>query len=190
MTRITEQDFELLEEYLDEALGDRVRLDLESRLSGDAALAAALDELRENRDLRGELFASLEPDNAAVRGVIDGINATVLRDDLRHHRWRGFGWTSSVAAGVAIAFLAGWMAHRMLGGPGTAGPSVAGGGSGIVAVNEAYAVQITDDAGKVVAIQKFDSLEKAREFTDDLTKWQLRQQQLQQGQVVLVGDTF
>ena len=48
----------------------------------------------------------------------------------------------------------------------------------------------SEDAGRVLAVQKFDSLEQAREFTDDLTKWQLRQQQLQAGQVVLVTETF
>ena len=89
----------------------------------------------------------------------------------------------SITLGVSASSAAGHLRRNAAADP-TAG------GDGTIAQAPTYQVQITDDTGRVVAVQKFDSLEQAREFTDDLTKWQLRQQQLQQGQVVLVGDTF
>lgn len=186
MMRIGEHDFELLEEYLDEALGDSARRDLDARLAVDASLADALGDLSTGRILRAELFASLEPDAASERKVIDRINAAILHDDMKRRRWSGWGRVSSLAAGIIVAFLAGWMCHRIF----SPSPSPANAGGSLAVTNPGYQVQITDDAGRVVAVQKFTSLEQAREFTDDMTKWQLRQQQLQQGQVVLVGDTF
>ncbi len=39
--------------------------------------------------------------------------------------------------------------------------------------------------GQVMAVQKFQSLEKAREFSNDLQQWQIRQERLLNGQVTV-----
>jgi len=46
-------------------------------------------------------------------------------------------------------------------------------------------VQIVDESGQVMAVQKFQSLEKAREFSNDLQQWQIRQERLLNGQVTV-----
>ena len=40
------------------------------------------------------------------------------------------------------------------------------------------------------AVQNFDSLEKAREFAQDLGCWQQRQHQMRDGAAVVVADQF
>jgi hypothetical protein len=42
----------------------------------------------------------------------------------------------------------------------------------------------------VVGVQKFDSVEKAREFAADLARWQSRSEKLASGQFVLHQDRF
>ena len=74
---------------------------------------------------------------------------------------------------------------------GTAG---AGGGTGVVQVSNlgqpAYEVSLTDQSGKVVATQRFGTLQEAREFAKDLGKWQQKHRQVQTNGVRLVGDDF
>jgi anti-sigma factor RsiW len=53
-----------------------------------------------------------------------------------------------------------------------------------------YQVALTDQDGRVVAVQQFRSLQEAREFTADLQKWQQRYRQVQNSGVRLVGDDF
>ena len=53
-----------------------------------------------------------------------------------------------------------------------------------------YQVQIVDESGQVMAVQKFPSLEKAREFSDDLQQWQIRQERLLNLQVTVHSGRF
>ena len=43
-----------------------------------------------------------------------------------------------------------------------------------------YQVALTDEAGNITAVQKFDSLDEARNFAADVGRWQAHQQELQQ----------
>lgn len=60
---MTPADFELLSAYLDNALNSRERSALEARLAQDAALRAALDELRGIKSLLGDLPVLQPPRN-------------------------------------------------------------------------------------------------------------------------------
>jgi hypothetical protein len=53
-----------------------------------------------------------------------------------------------------------------------------------------YQVTLRDDAGKVLAVQRFDSLDKAQEFATDLARWQSRNQRLASSQFVTTTDRF
>jgi hypothetical protein len=53
-----------------------------------------------------------------------------------------------------------------------------------------FNVQITDDAGRVLAVQHFDTLNEAREFSNDLSRWQARQRRMRNGDIRLIGDDF
>jgi hypothetical protein len=116
---VSENDLELLEEYLDEALGpvesERVRI----RVLEDPAFAAALEQLRAERNTRAAVWASLEPSDRAVREV----TRRVLAETRRSHVWlqvsqfARFG--SAAAACLLIGLFMGWMG-RERGGPGMA----------------------------------------------------------------------
>jgi hypothetical protein len=53
-----------------------------------------------------------------------------------------------------------------------------------------FNVQITDDTGRVLGVQHFDTLHDAREFSNDLSRWQARQRQMRSGDIRLIGDDF
>jgi hypothetical protein len=42
----------------------------------------------------------------------------------------------------------------------------------------------------VIALQRFNKIEDARQFADDLAQYQVRRQQVQDGQAMLVSDKF
>jgi hypothetical protein len=48
-------------------------------------------------------------------------------------------------------------------------------------------VALTDEAGNITAVQKFDNMEDARNFAADVGRWQARQQQIQQGQPIVTS---
>ena len=58
------------------------------------------------------------------------------------------------------------------------------------AVTPTYQVAITDDAGGVIAVQKFESLEQATEFSEDLQRWQERQEGVRNGRVTIRSARF
>jgi hypothetical protein len=53
-----------------------------------------------------------------------------------------------------------------------------------------YQVALTDALGHVVAVQHFDTLEEAREFTEDVSRWQHQQQQIRGAEPVDYKDQF
>jgi hypothetical protein len=81
-------------------------------------------------------------------------------------------YAMAAAALIAIGFLVGWM-------------GATGGKSNVSAGEAAYRVEILDESGQVMAVQKFGSLEKAREFSEDLRQWQIRQERLLNGRVTV-----
>ena len=83
----------------------------------------------------------------------------------------------AAAALIAVGFLVGWM-------------GATGGKSNASAGEAPYRVEILDESGQVMAVQKFGSLEKAREFSDDLQQWQIRQERLLNCQVTVESAKF
>lgn len=53
-----------------------------------------------------------------------------------------------------------------------------------------YQVELTDDTGSVLAVQKFNKLDEAQHFAQDLGQVVERQQNVQNGHVTLVSDHF
>lgn len=111
---MTEQDFELLSAYIDNALTPEERAALESRLLTDAALRAelealqrtvtmirALPELRAPRNYTLDPAVYARPPAAAPPNVIDFTQATGARS-----RTRGISRLLIAAASVMLAFVA------------------------------------------------------------------------------------
>ena len=174
---VDEHDIELLEMYLDRALDAGEQAELEQRLRADGALQDQLNQLREQRQLRAEAYTSFEPDCAAVDRFLARINTAISRRAAWWKYLRRAGYASAAAAAVAIAFVGGWVGGTQR-------------GSSAHAQGPQYHVQIMDDAGRVMAVQKFDSLQQAREFSEDLQQWQVRQQRLLSGQVTVKSADF
>ncbi len=53
-----------------------------------------------------------------------------------------------------------------------------------------YDVALSDQFGNVVTTRRFSTLQEAREFTNDVAKWQQRHRQVQTNGVRLIGDDF
>jgi len=178
---VNENDIELLEAYCDDALGATEAQALRTRALAEPEFALAMDRVRQERQMRQDVFQSLEGSDAEVDRLMSAVRTQVRTADRWTHTARVLRYASAIAACIVIAFFAGFATRGHLQGhPGTGEPPVAG----------IFQVSLTDDAGKVVAVQKFDSLDKANEFARDLDIWQERQKQLQQGQLVLVADRF
>jgi anti-sigma factor RsiW len=176
---IDDGDFELLEALLDDELTAQQSEQLRTRLAHEAGLAAELEHLRAERKLRAEMFSSLEGGEEAVVEKILAQVGPVLPDVSARARPARFRlrYAMAAAALIAIGFLVGWM-------------GATGGKSNASASEMPYRVEILDESGQVMAVQKFQSLEKAREFSDDLQQWQIRQERLLNGQVTVESVKF
>jgi anti-sigma factor RsiW len=173
MTANDDDDRELLEMYLDDELSADQLDQFRARLATDPAVAAEVENLRLERQLRAALFNSLEGGEEAV---VERALAEVHGLDQRHQRRAGqarkLRYAMAAAALIIVGFLVGWM-------------GATGGKSNASASEPPYRVEILDESGQVMAVQKFATLEKAREFSDDLQQWQVRQERLLNGQVTV-----
>jgi anti-sigma factor RsiW len=177
---IEDGDIELLEAMLDHELSAARSETLAARLAKEPKLAAELEHLRAERKLRAEMFSSLEGGEEAV---VERILAKVGAGDVKKSSGgarptlRRLRYAMAAAACVVIGFLIGWM-------------GATGGKSNANANPAPYQVEILDESGQVMAVQKFQSLEKAREFSNDLQQWQIRQERILNGQVTVHSDKF
>jgi hypothetical protein len=53
-----------------------------------------------------------------------------------------------------------------------------------------FQVALTDEAGNITAVQKFDNLKEAQNFAAEVELWQARQQQIQSGKVKVTSSKF
>ena len=180
---IEDGDVELLEAMLDNELSAQQRDALNARLAKEPRLAAELEQVQGERKLRAEMFASLEGgEEALVEKILAAATpaASGKRAGVSGRagpaRWRLF-YAMAAAACIVIGFLIGWM-------------GATGGKSNVSASPAPYRVEILDESGAVMAVQKFESLEKAREFQNDLQQWQIIQERLLNGQVTRQSDKF
>ena len=177
---VTENDLEMLESYLDDALEGAQVEGLRARLADDQELRAALEQIRHERATRKAFFATLEPDNATADALAAKIGASIRQ----RRRFAGIAgplrYFAAAAACVAIGFFArGFFDHPRPSNETQTAPLTA-----------TYQVTLRDQSGKVVAVQRFDSLQKAQEFAADLARWQSHRERLATGRFVLTTDRF
>jgi anti-sigma factor RsiW len=210
---MTEADLELLEMYLDDALSDRELAEVARRIADEPAVAAEVERLRAERDLRRQVFASLEPTGAAVDRLLGRVDESIRRRSGWEKQIKWVRFAAAAAACVVIGFTTGYLGRGPSSQPGTpiaqnpannvaptAPTQLATGNDntqrdritfvGKVPPAANATVQLTDDAGRVVAVQHFESADKAREFANDIRTWQERQRQVQSGNVQLMGGKF
>src|SRR5437016_13306623 len=74
---VTENDLEILEGYLDDALEGAQVEALRSRLTEDQHLRAAMEQIRHERATRKAFFATLEPDDVTADALAAKIRAAI-----------------------------------------------------------------------------------------------------------------
>jgi anti-sigma factor RsiW len=188
---VTEQDLELLDSYLDDALEIGEVDALRARLSGDGELVAALDQIRRERAARRSFYSGLEPDDAAVGAVVSKIQCAAARQKRITARARAVRSGILAAACLLLGFYARGIIDRAPSPTHDPGTSLVENKTGVnVQKVSSYQVTLRDETGKVVAVQRFDSMEKAQEFAADLARWQSHSERLASGRFVLSADRF
>jgi anti-sigma factor RsiW len=182
-----DSELEQLEAYLDGALAPGERAALEERVDRDRALAEELDELRAARMTRAAVWGSLEPTQIEIERLVAFVGAAARRDEVWRKRNNALKWVSAAAASILIGVGAGWFGRTVMA-PSAPAPLTPMATAPME--QNLFRVAITDESGNVLAVQKFDSIDSAREFTSDVQQWQQRQQQVQDGNLILVGDRF
>lgn len=103
---MTEQDYELLSQYLDHELTETAAADLEQRLAADAQLKAGLERLRMDNERLKQAFSA-----PGLETVPAGIIALVERDaqpaiaPLPHRHTAGWGFALAASLVVAASAL-------------------------------------------------------------------------------------
>jgi len=181
-----EHEIELIERYLDDALDMSEVEALQARLAHDPHLVATLERVRSERALRKAVYAGYEPDDAAVSRTTQFAANLVRQRPLDHRRVRPLRYVLAAAACMALGFFGrGLLDHTQ-----DANPMATGPGQVNVEKVSAYKVTLRDETGHVVAVQRFDSVEKAQEFAADLARWQSHSERLASGRFVLTADRF
>jgi anti-sigma factor RsiW len=203
----SESDILLLEAYLDDELTTSEVQRLDSRLNAEPELLAVLDSLRAQRMSRIGAFVSLSPTETQAQDFAERVLAGVGRRERQLKMRRGMRICGGVAACLLVGFAVGWAGRGTGGGtmPQTsqlsravpASPAKAQAHCETQLVIHApqpepgqFQVAILDDKGNVIAIQRFSKLDDARQFADDLGQYELRRNQLQDSQAMLVSDRF
>lgn len=181
MDVISEKDIELLEALLDGELPSQERAALEQRFAVEAELAEEYRAARAIRTMRVDAFESLEGDDAAVARVVQQVRrhahgAPVRAAGMGYMRRLLVGAGAAACIGLGFLVGAGWMGSLNKSNEATAATSCE--------------VQIRDAEGNLVAVQKFDSEEKARQFSEHLRQWQERQERLMNGDVTVKTASF
>ena len=190
MTSLTDQDLELLEAYVDGELSGADEEELRRRLDAERGLAAALETLRAEAHVRTQVWKGYEPDEAAVRRLIERVDASVDRNTIWAHRLSKIRTLSAAAACVVLGVLIGrvtFSGHS----PADGGISNAtrvdapgGGPARIIAPSHQQGgpvqFRIVDGSGNPITLQPFNSQKEADDFLLDLARWQHEQEQLRQ----------
>lgn len=176
---MNETELDILETWLDGELGPVEANDLQKRLTGDPELSAALAGLRHERELRSAHFSAIESSDSESHDFLNRVEANLAR----RRRWILYAQfaraAGAIAACMAIGFGVGWIGR---GSPATpANPTAA---------SPVYQVNISDESGRVIGVQHFNSADQAREFSDDLGRWQEQQEQVRNGYLVVRSRNF
>lgn len=183
MYPVGDEDLELLEAYLDDALSDEEVAALRSRLAHDTALASALKMLREERAQRQAYFASIDPTPAEVDELVGKIKEKAHRQRWYHNPRKVLQTVGAMAACVVVGAMLGQVYNsHPRGNPPPRHMEVSTDGQ------QKYTVEVTDDFGNVIAVQQFSDPQAARDFMNDLKK--VQQQRRQQNGIIRVGDEF
>ena len=183
---MSDEEIQILESYLDGALPAHEAQDVCRRLADDAAYGAAFERLRGERATRQAAWRSFEPDPASAAGFARRAAGEAVRQDRLARASRFARRATAVAACLVVAFAGGWVARgRMTSADHVAGISPAG-----ITPAGTFQVALTDEHGTIIAVQRFSDPQKAREFAEDVDRWQSRRRPAEQREFLQTSDEF
>jgi len=180
---MTDRDLELLDGYLDGALSDEELRQVEERLEKDVLFIGELARMRSDRDARLQAWESMqEPgDEYAAIALMGRIDAALDRRESWASRFRWVGRAAAAAALILVGFMGDAWLQRHSVGPVNQDIAGVSGSSKPMSTGPKYRVMLKDSSGKIIAVNDFDSKEKAEQFRDAMNKWQENQWQMQNG---------
>ncbi len=191
MYPVPDEELELLDAYLDDALSDQALSELRARLAVEPSMMAALRMLRDERSTRQAFFQSIDPTPAEVDELVADIRHAAARKRWWQDRRKLTRWASAVAAclvmGIAGAFVYHAWDKTPLRSNGDT-PMVSGNGMNTVSARARYAVEVTDETGNVMAVQHFDNESEANDFRRDVRLMQQRHRQTTHGMTIMDND--
>lgn len=164
MYPVPDDDLDLLESYLDDALDEAQTQSLRARLAEEANLAAALRQLREERSQRQGFFQSIEPTPREIEQLVSSIRTAATKRRWWQDQMRLVRVGSAMAACLVIAGFAGVVYRSASRSPVSTTPLI----SNVSATPNSYPVEVTDEEGHVIAVQHFDNQQDASDFQHDL----------------------
>ena len=196
---VSDVDTEMLEAFLDGELTEAQAEAVRQRLADDLVFGKALSELVAERATREHYYDTLQQhdsvEDESVGRLIAGVEHELDRDErramARSDRRRMIGYITAAAACVMFSFSAGWIGHRHasdqtpLGGRLVASQNsndaLTSGTTALVGnVRDVRGpgvdVTITDQLGRFIAVQHFDSIPEAQQFVHEVGSEQQQQQ--------------
>lgn len=197
MYPVSDDDLEFLESYLDDALSDEETEALRHRLACEPNLVAALRTLRDERSQRQAYFQTIDPTPKEVEQLVGAINASAHRQQWWRDQRKLVQWGSAVAACLAIGLLGGLFyrgAEKASLHPAAieqvAEGNVSDGSISAPTTDVRFPVELTDENGKVIAVQHFEKASEAAEFSNDLHHMQNRGRQNSGGVMLIENHDF
>jgi len=172
---LSEKDIESLEMLLDGALDAVQASELERKIASDPLLQNELQQLRDARRLRMELWQADEPDEASTQRIISFVRAKA-----QHRAWyvRILDYRHQIAATAACiaVFLIGWQWGQHAETTRITTPNAAH-ISPVKLItqqpvpdgpNMIFVVRVTDTAGNVVRTERFSTFHEAENFVEKM----------------------
>jgi hypothetical protein len=176
---VSEQELEVLENFLDGDLPPEQESALLTRLTSEPALRAAADALRGERALRSRVWQSLEGTDAEVQRVMEFVEEAVDQHTAWSYRLSTLRKFSAAAACILVGFLVGYGSRGPSAASAPVGPSIARAPGLTVNPNiRQVELPITNARGEQVGVQRFNSPEEANRFIEDLNQWHNKQEQI------------
>jgi anti-sigma factor RsiW len=169
---MSEGETDILELWLDGELTPFEQKEVQATLRLDPQASKRMTEIRTLRALRSEYFSTLEPREDPAEKLLAQAREREASEKGLTLRYRLYRYAATIAACIALGFLAGYMTRF------AQQPKLAAGGS-TAASALAYEVSITDDQGHVIAVQKFSDPAEALEFSEDVRRSQGRLERLE-----------
>jgi anti-sigma-K factor RskA len=198
---INDDDLLLLETYLDGELSEDEAQAVVRRMNEDAAFSAVFQRLSSERHLRQDCFRVMEREEisaSATMSSADRVSRSIHQAATRELVWstrlRVIRQVSALAACLVVGVGVGWIANSSRAPLRPQNPSSVTDRTNVVPVDydqqPGFKVAITDNQGRVLAEQHFNTLSEAREFSNDIARYQARQRQARNGEIRLIGGGF